>query len=257
MTTFIVATIFNRLFLGYFRSVSKRLKVDETKYTIIRRICVIFIYLVGIISAIYLIPQLKGVTLSLFAASGILGIVVGLAAQDTMANVISGISIAISQPFRVGDRVTLRGEYGIIEDITLRHTIINTWENKRLIIPNSIINDEMITNWTIGDLPVLWHIDFGIGYDSEIDLARSIILDEVSKHPNVMCEREIDVSLLELGDFAINLRSTFWVPDRGIAWKTGCDITESVKKRFDEEGVEIPFPYRTIVFKNGDLPKLG
>ncbi|VUT25992.1 MAG: hypothetical protein MOIL_01332 [Candidatus Methanolliviera sp. GoM_oil] len=64
-----------------------------------------------------------------------------------------------------------------------------------------------------------------------------------------MHDRSVDVSLTELGDFAVTLILYFWVPDRGVAWGAGCDIRESVKKRFDKEGVEIPFPYRTIVFK--------
>jgi small-conductance mechanosensitive channel len=145
----------------------------------------------------------------------------------------------------------MENEYGTIEDITLRHTVIRTWQNKRLIIPNSRISEETIINWTIGDLTVLWKVDFGISYDSDIDLARSIILDEINKHPDVMHEedREANVRVTELGDFAVNLRATFWVSDRPTAWGTGAEIRESVKKRFDREGVEIPFPYRTVVFK--------
>ncbi|MBA7514122.1 Small-conductance mechanosensitive channel [subsurface metagenome] len=142
-------------------------------------------------------------------------------------------------------------EYGTIEDITLRHTVIRTWQNKRQIIPNSRISEETIINWTIGDLTVLWAVDFGISYDSDIDLARSIILDEINKHPDVMHEqdREAKVRVTELGDFAVNLRALFWVSDRPTAWRTGTEIRESVKKRFDGGGVEIPFPYRTVVFK--------
>jgi len=145
----------------------------------------------------------------------------------------------------------MENEYGTIEDITLRHTAIRTWQNKRLIIPNSRISEETIINWTIGDLTVLWKVDFGISYDSDIDLARSIILDEINKHPDVMHEqdREAKVRVTELGDFAVNLRALFWAPDRPTAWGTGAEIRESVKKRFDREGVEIPFPYRTVVFK--------
>jgi Small-conductance mechanosensitive channel len=249
VATLIVAKIVDRLFLGYFRTVSKRLKVEETTYVVIRRILVVLVYLVGVVIVIYMIPQLRVATVSLLAAGGVLGIIIGFAAQSTMSNVIAGVSIAVSRPFRVGDRVTMEGDYGVVEDITLRQTVIKTWENKRLIIPNAKISEGTIINWTIGDLPVLWHIDFGIAYDAEIDLARSIILEEVKKHPNVMHDRSVNVSLTELGDFAVNMRPTFWVPDRGVAFGTGCDIRESVKKRFDKEGVEIPFPYRTIVFK--------
>ena len=248
-TTFIAAKIVNRLLSGYFRDISKRLNVEETVYTMLRRLIILLVYFIGAVIIISMVPQLKVATASLLAAGGVVGIIIGLAAQSTMSNVIAGVSIAVSRPFRVGDRITIGEEYGLVEDITLRQTVIKTWENKRLIIPNAKISDGTIINWTIGDLPVLWHVDFGIAYDADIDLARSIILEEVKKHPNVMHDRSINVSLTELGDFAVNMRSTFWVPDRGVAWGTGCDIRESVKKRFDKEGVEIPFPYRTIVFK--------
>jgi small-conductance mechanosensitive channel len=200
---------------------------------------------------ISLIPGLPDLVLGLAAGAGIAAIVIGFAAQRALSNVFSGISIAIFRPFRVGDVVEMEKEYGTIEDITLRHTVIRTWQNKRLIIPNSRTSEETIINWTIGDLTVLWKVDFGISYDSDIDLARSIILDEINKHPDVMHEqdREAKVRVTELGDFAVNLRALFWVRDRPTAWGTGAEIRESVKKRFDREGVEIPFPYRTVVFK--------
>jgi len=89
-------------------------------------------------------------------------------------------------------------------------------------------------------------------------MARSIILDEIDKHPDVMHEedKEADVRVTELGDFAVKLRATFWVSDRPMAWGTGAEIRESVKKRFDSEGVEIPFPYRTVVYKK-DMKRKG
>ena len=251
VATVIVVRLINRALVIYFKFASEKLKVDETTYTVVRRIIIVTIYVTGGIVVISLIPGLPDLVLGMAAGAGIAAIVIGLAAQRALSNVFSGISIAIFRPFRVGDVVEMENEYGTIEDITLRHTVIRTWQNKRLIIPNSRISEETIINWTIGDLTVLWKVDFGISYDSDIDLARSIILDEINKHPDVMHEedREAKVRVTELGDFAVNLRALFWVRDRPTAWGTGAEIRESVKKRFDREGVEIPFPYRTVVFK--------
>ena len=251
VATVIVVRLINRALVVYFKFASEKLKVDETTYTVVRRIIIVTIYVTGGIVVISLIPGLPDLVLGMAAGAGIAAIVIGLAAQRALSNVFSGISIAIFRPFRVGDVVEMENEYGTIEDITLRHTVIRTWQNKRLIIPNSRISEETIINWTIGDLTVLWKVDFGISYDSDIDLARSIILDEINKHPDVMHEqdREAKVRVTELGDFAVNLRALFWVRDRPTAWGTGAEIRESVKKRFDREGVEIPFPYRTVVFK--------
>ena len=251
VATVIIAWIINRALVTYFKFASGKLKVDATTYTVVRRIIIVTIYVIGGIVVISHIPGLPNLMLGAAAGAGIAAIVIGFAAQKVLSNVFSGISIAIFRPFRVGDVVEMEEEYGTIEDITLRHTVIRTWQNKRQIIPNSRISEETIINWTIGDLTVLWAVDFGISYDSDIDLARSIILDEINKHPDVMHEedREAKVRVTELGDFAVNLRALFWVADRPTAWRTGAEIRESVKKRFDREGVEIPFPYRTVVFK--------
>ncbi|MCK5721551.1 MAG: mechanosensitive ion channel, partial [Gammaproteobacteria bacterium] len=161
-----------------------------------------------------------------------------------------------------GDLVTVHDEYGTISDITLGHTVITTWDNRRLIIPNHIISDEAIINWSISDPTILWPINIGIGYDSDIDLARSIMIEEAKDHakvmgltdlrkyhPEIVGGEEIRVSVTELGDFAVNLRLDIWVANRSKAFFIGCDLIESIKKRFDLEGIEIPYPYRTIVYK--------
>ncbi|KAF5431035.1 Small-conductance mechanosensitive channel [Candidatus Methanophagaceae archaeon] len=249
--TVIVAHVINRALVTYFKFASDKLKIDETTYTVVRRILTITIYIIGIAVVITLIPGLPDLMLGMAAGAGIAAIVIGFAAQKVLSNVFGGISIAIYRPFRVGDVVEMEDEYGTIENITLRHTVIRTWQNKMQIIPNSRISEDTIVNWTIEDLTVLWKVEFGISYDSDIDIARSIILDEIDKHPDVMHEedKEAKVRVTELGDFAVKLRATFWVSDRPTAWGTGAEIRESVKKRFDREGVEIPFPYRTVVFK--------
>jgi len=247
--TVLAARIVNKALARHFKRVSERLHVDETSYTVLRRLIVATIYVVGGIIAISFVPGFYNLLIGLAAGAGIAAIVLGFAAQSTLANFISGISLAIFRPFRVGDVVEIEGEYGTIEDITLHHTVIRTWQNKRLIIPNAKISEASIVNWSISDPTVLWFIDFGISYDSDIDLARRIIVDVVERHPSVLREREIKVFVTELGDFAVNLRALFWVKDRPSAWVAGAEIREAVKKRFDAAGIEIPFPYRTLVFK--------
>jgi len=263
----IVATIFfarlsDRLLQGYFKKASLKLRVDPTGYRLLRHLVVAVIYIVGLIVVISSVPQLRTLSVALFAGAGFAGIVIGFAAQSTLANIVSGISLAVFHPFRVGDIVTIHNEYGTISDLTLRHTVVVTWDNRRLIIPNSIINEEAIINWSIEDPTVIWPVNIGISYDSDIDLARSIMEESARGHPNVMDHyevsrihpevtegSEIKVLLTELGDFALNLRLMFWVRDRSLAYFTGCELIESIKKRFDKEGVEIPYPYRTILYK--------
>ena len=264
--TIVAANLVNRMLHAYFRVVSKKMEIDETVYAFVRRIIIALIYLGGIITIIMIIPVLRNISIALFAGAGFAGIVVGLAAQNTLSNIIAGIALATFRPFRVGDLVTIRNEYGRVADITLGYTVVTTWDNRRLYIPNHIISDEAIINWSIEDPTVLWPVEVGISYDSDIDIARKLMLEEAKKHPTVMTADqltlikqsfkmgdEMSVLVTELGDFAVKLKLFVWIADRSNAYGTGCELRESIKKRFDSEGVEIPFPYRTVVYKK-DLP---
>lgn len=292
LSTILVARNVNRLLDSYFKKANSRLHMDTTSFRMFRHIVIALIYFVGIVVVIFSIPRLRSLSVALFTGAGIAGIVIGFAAQSTLSNIIAGISLAIFQPFRVGDRLNIMNEYGKVTDLNLRHTVIITWDNRRLIIPNSIISNEAIINWTIEDPAVIWPIDVGISYDADIDHARRIMIEEARKHPNVMPPQEVKysvvkpsfiksetlrmgffdspvlhpvdpdfrergevkVNVVELGDFSVNLRLLVWFKDRSIAYSSGCEIREAIKKRFDREGIEIPYPYRTIVYKT-DLEK--
>jgi len=292
LSTIVIARTVNRLMESYFKKASSKLRMNTTAFRMFRHITIAAIYFIGIIVVIFSIPGLRSLSVALFTGAGIAGIVIGFAAQNTLSNIIAGLSLALFQPFRVGDRLNIMNEYGKVTDLNLRHTVIITWDNRRLIIPNSIISNEAIINWTIEDPAVIWPIDVGISYDTDIDLARKIMIEEARKHPNVMPPQElkysvvkpsfiksetlkvgffdspvlhavdpdfrergeVKVNVTELGEFAVNLRMLVWFKDRNIAYSSGCAIREAIKKRFDKEGIEIPYPYRTIVYKT-DLEK--
>lgn len=265
--TVIAARIVDKLMVVQVRLMNKKMNVDQTSYSLLRHSSVAIVYLIGLVIVISSIPFLEKVSLALLAGAGFAGIVVGLAAQSTLGNIISGISLAVFRPFRVGDRVNAMNEYGKITDITLRHTVLRTWDNRRVIIPNNVIGNEAIINWSIEDPTVNWPVDIGISYDSDIDLARKIMTEEARGHVNVLTyvelvkydptiskEEVIQVMVTELGDYAVNMRLLFWCADRKLCYTTGCELRESIKKRFDAEGVEIPFPYHTIVYKKDLAP---
>ncbi|MDA3862151.1 MAG: mechanosensitive ion channel, partial [Melioribacteraceae bacterium] len=173
--------------------------------------------------------------------------------------IISGIFIVIFRPFRVGDNVIIQTQGGIIEDITLRHTIIRNWENRRVIIPNSIISNETVLNSTINETKICNHFEFGISYDSDTDRAKEIVIEEAQNHPNYIDNRtgqdKLDgiepvlVRILNWGDSSLNMKAYIWTEDSAKGFVLRCDLYESVKKRFDSEGIEFPFPHRTIVTK--------
>jgi small-conductance mechanosensitive channel len=253
IATIIIARMADRLLKKHIPHIFEASKMDkefdQTSHALTRRLIVAAIYIIGILMIVLQIPALNRVAVAMLAGAGVAGIAIGFAAQDSLSNIISGILLAVFKPIRIGDYVDFKGEYGHIEDLTLRHTIICTWDLRRIIVPNSQISGDYMVRWVIGSPEAIWPVDFGIAYTSDIDKARNIIIEETKRHPQVMKDEEINVRLTELGDFAVNLRLTFHVASRGDAFDTGCDIREAVKKRFDEEGIEIPYPYQNIVLQ--------
>lgn len=258
--TVILAMLVSRFFRSLIRRSSDELKSDPTNYLFLRHLVVGMIYLVGIGIAIYTVPSLRGLASSMLAGAGILAVAVGFASQQALSNVISGLFIVIFKPFRVNDRITLRDMGGVIEDITLRHTVIRNFENRRIIIPNSIISDEVIVNADFNDDKICKFIEVGISYESNIDLAKDIMRSEAMAHPLLIDNRnaeqieagepQVQVRVLALQDSGILLRAWVWTAGQAESFALGCDLYESIKKRFDREGIEIPYPHRTIVHKN-------
>jgi small conductance mechanosensitive channel len=229
-------------------------KVDATVMRYILKVKNLVIFIVAGLCYASLVPSLRALVGTMMAGAGITALVIGFAAKSTLANLISGLSLAVYRPFRIGDIVDLEGEYGTVEDITLRHTVVRTWEHKRLIIPNEKLDNMSLVNYSIVDPRILCRIEMGVSYDTDIDLARRLILEEAVKCP-YRDEKADDpwVRVISHGDFSIGLRLYLWVPNVDNAWLARFTLLEDVKKRFDKEGVEIPFPYRTLVYKK-DLP---
>ncbi|HNX10336.1 MAG TPA: mechanosensitive ion channel family protein, partial [Methanothrix sp.] len=210
-----------------------QMKVDETMQIMMRRLASAAIYIIGLMLIIYQIPQLRTLVTAMLAGAGIAGLAIGFAAKDSLSNFTSGIFIAIFQPIRVGDLVDFRGEYGQIEDLTLRHTVIRTSDSKRIIVPNSIIGNEPIINWSIREPEIIWNVDFDLEKASDIDRAREIILKAVKSHPLVLKDRPVNVLLLNSRYSELTLRLELPLPGRNVAKVIGCDIREAVKKEFE------------------------
>jgi small conductance mechanosensitive channel len=232
-------------------------RVDETIIRYAIRIKTVLIFAFAGIYWVSHIPGLNTLLNTVLAGAGITAVVIGFAAKSTLANLVAGLSLAIYRPVRIGDRVSLEKSYGTIEDITLRHTILRTWENKRLVIPNEKLDSLTVMNHSIIEPRILCRVEIGVSYDSDIDLARSLLLEEAARCPHKMDDSTAPeppwVRVINLADFSIVMRTYMWTPDMDHAWQARFWLLEMAKKRFDAEGVEIPFPYRTLVYKK-DLP---
>jgi small conductance mechanosensitive channel len=237
--TIFAARVVDRMLSNYIPKVTGKVevKMDETVQLMIRRLVSATIYIVGMMLVILQIPQLHSLATAMLAGAGIAGLAIGFAAKDSLSNFTSGVFIAIFQPFRVGDYVDFKGDYGQVEDLTLRHTVIRTWDNRRIIVPNSVMSIEPIINWSIRDPEIIWTVDFDIAQVSDIDMARDIIQKEARSHPNVLKDREIKVQLTGSKHSEQNLKLYFHVKGRDVASGTGCDIRESVRKEFEKKGI--------------------
>jgi len=263
VVTTILAAVTSKLLRAvldkFIHTSSKVMNVDETNYNFFKNAITFFVYSIAVLIIFNSIPALKDFGVTMLASAGILAAILGFASQEAFSNIISGVFIVLFKPFRVGDNIKINENGGIIEDITLRHTIIRNFENRRLIIPNSVINSAIILNSTISDPKICNFLEMGISYDSNIDKAMEIIVEEALKHPNFYDNRTKEeiaansspvlVRVLGYGDSAINLRAYIWSKDSGEGFQLKCDLYKSIKTRFDDEEIEIPFPYRTIVYK--------
>lgn len=265
LSAFTLTRVIRWLIDKSFITTSDRLNLDKTRYRFFKNAVSLIIWIIALGAMISLIPKLKALAYTLFAGAGIMVAIIGFAAQQAFSNIVHGIFIVMFKPFRVGDKIKVGSfDYGIVEDITLRHTIINSFENKRIVVPNAVVGAETIINDNITDLKICKFIDVGISYDSDIDLATKIIQEVAVNHRYCIDNRteqekkqgidQVIVRVVSFGDFSVNLRALVWTNDPMIIYELVSDINKEIKKRFDQEGVEIPFPYRTIVYKN-DLPK--
>jgi len=239
---------------------------DPTSFKFLRYVILAGIYFIGIMLCLLAFPSLKGLAQTVLGGAGVMTLIAGLAAQEALANIIGGLFIIAFKPFKIGDRVKVTDTMvGTVRDITLRHTVIRNFENKMIVIPNSIINKEKLINYDMGELKTCERIEIGISYDSDIDLAKKIMQEECEKHPLILDNRsELDIqegkpivktAVTQLNDSSITIRAWTWGRDYSDSFQLKIDVLESIKKRFDKEGIEIPFPYRTIVMKNETTPK--
>jgi len=240
---------------------------DTTSYKFLRYIAIFGVYFLGGILVLIAFESMRSFAVTALGGAGVLAVVAGVASQEALSNLVGGLFIIAFKPFKLGDIIKVdESMVGTVSDITLRHTIVRNYENKMIVIPNSIINKEKLINYDLGERMCCQWIEVGISYDSDIDLAKHIMREECEDHPNLLDhrseldkynnEKKVIIRVISLGDSAITLRAWAWAANFGEAFEMKCDLYESIKKRFDKEGVSIPFPHRTMVFKDDQINAL-
>jgi small-conductance mechanosensitive channel len=266
LAAFVVERIMVSLLRGAYARAKARGHEEVTRYRFLRNAVRSVVALVALGMIAYTIPSIRSFTVTLFAGAGILAALIGLSAQKALSNIISGVFIVAFKPFRVGDNILIGTEAvgpglpdrgGVVEDITLRHTVILTFENRRVIVPNALISDQVIINSTIRDPATCEYVEVPVAYEADLDRAMSVLRELCLAHKDHIDRRTADelergeepmpVRLVRLADSALVIRAYAWAKDPITARMMHYDLNKQIVERFRRERIEIPYPHRVIV----------
>ena len=210
------------------------------------------VYVFAFVAYAHFIPALSGLGGASLTSIGMISLIVGFAAQNTLGNLIAGISLLLYRPFKLGDRLQVVAptglETGIVESLTLGYTWLKTDDNRRVVVPNSLMASQTNINLTANDPRVVCSVLIGISYDSDIDKARAILLDLAGKHPKA--KQVCGCPLMQLGASGVVLSLDVWCADALAAITFRCDLLEQAAKRFIVEGIRISIPQTMVVLKD-------
>lgn len=213
----------------------------ETRFRMIERLSAVVLFFValGLVFWIMDVSALKRVALGMFASAGVVGIAVGFAAQTTMANLVSGIIIAFAQPIRLGDNVKVDGEFGMVESIGLFYTNIRTWDNRRLVIPNKLLSDQTIRNYTLVDPRKPAVVILRLDYGADVEAVRALLLDEARSHTLFLADPEPTVQVVDADDLGVSVRLMAWAASSADAWTMAVAVRENVVRKLAASAVPV------------------
>ena len=215
--------------------------MDETLVRFLKKL-IYYILLVAVILAAA--DQVGIKTTSFLAILGAAGLAIGLALKDSLSNFASGVMLILFQPFRVGDAVTAGGVSGKVERIDIFNTIINTWDNQKVIVPNSKVTADVITNINANSTRRI-DLVIGISYDDNTDKAKSMLTELVQADARILDDPSPKVALAEFADSSINFVVRPWVKTEEY-WDVRFDLLDRIKNVFDEQSITIPYPQRDV-----------
>jgi small-conductance mechanosensitive channel len=207
---------------------------------------------IGLIAVITVLQHLGINVASLVVSLGVGSLAVGLAAQDTLANMFAGFTLMLDRPFKIGDRIRLStGEVGDVETIGIRATRIRTLDETVLVVPNSLLVKERLVNLTMPNRQVTTRIDVGVAYGTDLATAKRVLVEAASASQYVVKDRSPLVLVNRFGDFAVQLLLVFWAKDYADQGLAMTEVHEEIARRFRESGIVIPYPVREIVARAG------
>jgi len=195
--------------------------------------------------------QLGIQTTSFIAILGAAGLAIGLALQGSLANFAAGFLMIIFRPFKVGDFIEGAGVAGVVETIQIFTTTLKTGDNKTIIIPNAKLSGDNIINYSAKETRRV-DMTVGVAYDADLSKVRDVLKDIISKESRIHSDPGPLIAVAELADNSVNFVVRVWTAT-GDYWGVMFDMNETIKNRFDEEGIGIPFPQRDIHIVSGQV----
>lgn len=225
--------------------------VDRTTINFLAQLAKMGVWLFAFISYAHLVPALAHLGSAWLTGVSVISVVMGLAAQSTLGNLIAGISLILYRPFKLGDRMQVSAptglETGVVESLGLGYTVLRTDDNRRIVLPNSVMSSQTTVNLTNENPRALSSVPFTISYDSDVERARSILLELARKS-----SRQKEVSgcpVTQVGPTGIVLTLTAWCPDPGAAGDFKSEMLELAPKRFVSSGVLLALPQTVVTLK--------
>ena len=224
-------------------------QIDDELLPLLKGIVNVAIVFVGILAILNLIWGIN--VTPLFASAGIAGIAVAFAAQDSIAQLFGGISIYFDQPFKRGDRIELEsGEVGIVHEVGIRTTRIMNLYNNMIIIPNSIIANSKVVNFTSPQSIMVVKMTMGVAYGSDVEKVRNVLYAIIRDIDLVLDDPAAAVRLENFGESSLDFALYMWIKNPADKIKLIDMVNSSISEEFAKEGIEIPFPTRTLFIKN-------
>lgn len=247
LAIFIIGRWIAMLIRRIVRRVMERAKVERIITGFVSSIAYIALLAFVVIAAL---GQLGIQTTSFIAILGAAGLAIGLALQGSLANFAAGFLMIIFRPFKVGDFIEGAGVAGIVEEIQIFTTTLKTGDNKIIIVPNAKLSGDNITNYSTQETRRV-DMTVGVAYDANLAHVKQVLNDIISKDERILAEPPPQVAVAELADSSVNFVVRVWTKTADY-WPVKFDMTETIKNRFDAEGIGIPFPQREIHIVSGE-----
>lgn len=238
---FYVGRIVAKMLVKGIHKVMRAQEVDQILETFV---CNLAYWMVMVFVIIAAISQIGVQTTSLIAVMGAAGLAIGLALQGSLSNFAAGVLIVVFRPYRMGDFVEVAGISGSVVQVQILSTILKTGDNKQIVVPNAQIMNSIITNYSANNTRRV-DIIIGVSYDDNLDKVRDTLRELVNADSRIMQDPECLIAVAELADSSVNFFVRPWVASSDY-WAVKFDLTESIKKRFDQDGISFPFPQRDV-----------